>query len=122
MNQKKVLIIEDDDIFRGNIFDFLELENFQVLSAADGEIGLELVKEQQPDLILCDINMPNINGYQVLKKLRENSETANLPFIFITESADYDSRSYALQLGANGYLNKTVSLKDLLVVIEAELK
>jgi DNA-binding response OmpR family regulator len=115
--KKLILIIEDSEIIRSIIFEFLELKNFNVLSAEDGCIGLHLAKELQPDLILCDINMPKLDGYGVLKKLREDLSTATIPFIFLTAEADPDSRCRAMQLGANDYLTKPVNVSKLLNAI-----
>jgi len=120
--KKLILIIEDDEIFRSIIFDLLELENFNVISAQDGFLGLKLAKQFNPDLILCDINIPHLNGYEVLNKLREDLTIANIPFIFITSDRDTKSRSHAMQLGANDYLTKPVKIRTLLESIAHQFK
>lgn len=120
--KKLILIIEDDEIFRSIIFDLLELENFNVISAQDGFLGLKLAKQFNPDLILCDINIPHLNGYEVLNKLREDLTITNTPFIFITSDTDTKSRSQAMQLGANDYLTKPVKIRTLLESIAHQFK
>ena len=117
-----ILVIEDDEIIRSIIFEFLELKQFNVISAEDGCIGARLAQEQQPDLILCDINMPNLDGYGVLSKIRKNPITANIPFIFLTAEADSDSQKRAVQLGANDYLTKPVNIRKLFQAIANQLQ
>lgn len=117
---KKILIIEDDEAFRSTLSDFLTLFDFQVIDAEDGLIGLKLATEHHPDLIICDVNMPGINGYEVLKELRSNPDTEKTPFLFLTSEADVEKRACALKLGANAYLNKSVQLNDLLMAVETQ--
>ncbi|MEW6491708.1 MAG: response regulator [Cyanobacteriota bacterium] len=112
-----VLVIEDDETLRSNLFEFLEMEEFNVLSAQDGCSGLQLAQEIKPNLIICDINMPNLNGFEVLKKLREDVTTAKIPFIFHTSETDSDSHRRAMQLGANAYLTKPVTLEKFLETV-----
>jgi len=92
------------------------------MSAQDGCLGFLLAKEFQPDLILCDINMPNLDGYGVLKKLRDDFSIAETPFIFITSETDSNSYYRALQLGANDYLIKPISMSQLLEAIANQFK
>lgn len=115
-----ILVIEDDDMMRSTLFEILELEDFNVVSAGDGFLGLRIAKEMQPDLIICDLNIPNLNGYGVLHKLRNDLTTAKIPFIFLTSEGDADSRRRAMQLGANGYLTKPVAISTLLETIRAK--
>lgn len=117
---KKILIIEDDEAFRSTLCDFLSLFDFDVIDAENGLIGLKLATDHQPDLIICDVNMPGINGYEVLKELRSNPDTAKTPFLFLTSEADAEKRASALKLGANAYLNKSVQLNDLLMAVETQ--
>lgn len=119
--KKLILIIEDDEIIRSIIFEFLELENFNVISAENGSHGLLLAEEFKPDLIICDINLPNINGYTVLKKIRENVAIAKIPLIFLSAETSQDSRSLARELGANDYLSKPVKINKLLDAIAQAL-
>jgi DNA-binding response OmpR family regulator len=111
---KLVLLIEDDPMFRLSIFEFLESQNFNVISTEDGMSGLQLAQEFHPDLIVCDINLPHLNGFDILNKVRGDLATAKTPFIFLTSETDPDSRRRAMQLGANDYLTKPVSLNQLL--------
>ncbi|MDY6900336.1 MAG: response regulator, partial [Cyanobacteriota bacterium] len=80
----KILVIEDEESVRENILDLLEAESFEILAAANGKIGIDLAVSEAPDLILCDLMMPNIDGYEVLKKLNLQAATATIPFIFLT--------------------------------------
>lgn len=114
-----ILLIEDDDMMRSTLFDILELEDFNVVSAGDGLLGLRLAKEMQPDLIICDLNIPLLNGYGVLQRLQESLTTANIPFIFLTCENSPESRQRAMQLGANSYLTKPVTISKLLDTIKA---
>ncbi len=86
-----ILIVEKDDILRSNIFDSLELEGYNVISAENGVLGLQLAKEFQPDLILCEVDLPDFNGYEVAKKLREDLTTAKIPVIFLTSEPDNET-------------------------------
>nr|WP_026733080.1 response regulator [Fischerella sp. PCC 9605] len=118
---KKILMIEDNEDFRLIVCEFLRLNNFQLICAENGLIGLNIAKDQQPDLILSDINMPELNGYEVLEGLRNNIYTATIPFIFITSEEDEAYRCRALQLGANGYLIKPVDINEFLDAITTHL-
>ncbi|MCA1993113.1 MAG: response regulator [Coleofasciculus sp. S288] len=107
-----ILIIENNEMTRSNFIEFLEAKNFNIISAGDGASGLQLAKQFHPDLILCEINLPSLSGFGVLKELRRDFITAKTPFIFLT--SDSDSRYRAMQLGANDYLTKPVTLNKLL--------
>lgn len=117
-----ILIIEDDSTFRSILFELLELEDYNVVSAEDGSLGLQLAQTLEPNLILSDISMPKLDGYGVLKKLRENLTTAKIPFIFLTAQTDSISRHRAMQLGANDYLTKPVSYGQLVIALQNQLK
>ncbi|MGQ4646255.1 response regulator [Lyngbya aestuarii] len=119
---KTILIIEDDELFRSMLFGLLEMEDFNVISAADGSNGLILAKQLQPDLVISDINLPYLNGLGVLNKLRNDLTTAHLPFMFLTSKSDQETRSLAMKLGANAYLTKPVHLSNLLEAINNHLK
>ena len=84
----KILVIEDEDLIRESIIDALEEEGYQCLQAENGRVGIETAKENLPDLILCDIKMPETNGHQVLVALKEDPTTSIIPFVFISALVD----------------------------------
>ena len=112
--KKKILLIDDDEIIRLTFFEMLEAFEFNVFTAKDGFSGLSLAKKIHLDVILCDLNMPFLNGFEVLKELRDNLATAKTPFIFLTADTDPKNRVQAMQLGANDYLTKPVDIHKLL--------
>lgn len=118
---KKVLVIEDDAIMRVVLGKLLLAENFDVFTADNGLVGLHLANKQEPDLIVSEVNMPYMNGYEVLKKLRQNLKTANIPFIFLTSENDINNRSIALLQGANDYLTKPLEFSEFRKAITAQL-
>lgn len=103
---EKILVIEDELQTREILIESLEAEGFDVISAENGQIGVNQVKEHLPDLIICDIMMPELNGYGVLTTLRQNPITANIPLIFLTANTREAEQYYGIEIGANGYLNK----------------
>lgn len=119
---KKILVIEDEPTIRDLIADLLEAEDFISLCAQDGATGLKLAVEEQPDLILCDIMMPEMDGYSVLTALRQNLRTAALPFIFLTAKADKPDVRRGMVLGADDYITKPFGRDELLDAIHARLK
>ncbi|HAZ48220.1 MAG TPA: response regulator [Cyanobacteria bacterium UBA11369] len=119
---KKILVIEDDEYLRLVIERFLKSQGFNVLTAENGFIGLVLAKEQKPDLIVCDIKMPVLDGYGVLENLRKDFKIAKIPVFFISFYADEERIERAYQLGVNDYLKKPVDLNELLAKIEQQLK
>jgi signal transduction histidine kinase len=118
----KILIIEDNASIRENILEMLIQQGFEVFEAENGQIGLELALKHLPDLILCDVIMPELDGYGVLEKLRQNSETATIPFIFLTALSDRIDARKAMELGADDYVTKPCSLKSILKAVNAQLK
>jgi DNA-binding response OmpR family regulator len=118
---KTILVIEDSALLRSCICEWLELENFNVHGAGDGIAGLWFIENFQIDLIVCDINMPKLNGFGVLEALRKNPVTAKIPFIFLTSEVDRESRWKAMQLGANDYLNKPLRLQEFSEAIANQL-
>lgn len=117
----KILVIEDNPDIQDSLRDFLETRGFEVMLAKNGVIGLQMVNERMPDLIVSDINMPELDGYQVLSLLRQNSITATIPVIFLTGEVDEVHRRRAMQLGVNEYLTKPTIFPKLLRVITAQL-
>lgn len=118
----KILVIEDDPVIRGNLIDLLELENYMVSHAEDGLSGVQLARESLPDLIICDIMMPNLDGYGVLTALRTQPATAMIPFIFLTAKADKADRRAGMGLGADDYLTKPFTSDEVLSAIDARFK
>lgn len=117
----KILVIEDEADVRDSIVDILNAEDFIVDSAANGQDGLTLIAEFRPDLVLCDIMMPILDGYGVLEHLRRQEATKTLPFIFLTAKADKAEMRTGMNLGANDYLTKPFTHDDLLGMIRARL-
>jgi len=117
----RILIIEDEAGIRANLERFLRLEGHQPLQATDGRQGLEMARTERPDLVLCDIRMPELNGFEVLAALRADPATAEMPFIFITASAERDSRAFGLDLGAHDYVAKPFDLAHLRALIASRL-
>lgn len=117
-----ILLIEDNASVRRNVAEMLTLEGYRVFSAADGAEGLRQVREHQPDLILCDILMPNMGGYEVLAQVRANAATASLPFIFLTAKGDMQDLRLGMSLGADDYLAKPVARADLLEAVRTRLQ
>ncbi|WRH68311.1 MAG: EAL domain-containing protein [Planktothrix sp. GU0601_MAG3] len=117
----KILVIEDEDLIRDNIIELLETENFGVFNAKNGKIGLQLAIQHQPDLILCDVMMPEIDGYGVLVALQKNPVTATIPFIFLTANSGVSDLRKGMQLGADDYLTKPFTPKELLKTIMIRL-
>ena len=116
-----ILVIEDEEPIRITLLDRLTLEGFRVQTAADGEAGLRSVQEQPPDLILCDIMMPGLDGYAVARELQKNEQTACIPFIFLSAKADPPQVRAGMELGADDYLCKPVAKADLLTAIQTRL-
>ena len=116
-----ILLIEDEDSLRSTLADLLTMEGFVVATAATGEQGLRSVEERPPDLILCDIVMPGLDGYGVLRKLQLDERTATIPFIFLTANASSVQVRDGMELGADDYLCKPVAMTELLSAIRTRL-
>lgn len=119
---KKILIIEDERLVRENLAELLTFENFQVLEATDGLRGVKLAEKEHPDLILCDVMIPILDGYGVLTQLRQNPKTAIIPFIFMTALADRMNTRKAMELGADDYITKPCSAAELMRSIRVRLE
>ncbi|WP_428329502.1 response regulator [Mucilaginibacter sp.] len=119
---KKVLIIEDNDDIRDNIVEILELAGYIVQSAKNGKAGVEMATKHIPDIILCDIMMPELDGYGVLYMLNKNPETNAIPFIFLTAKAERIDMRKGMEMGADDYLTKPFDDMELLNAIESRLK
>jgi CheY-like chemotaxis protein len=114
---KTVLVIEDNLEIRENMCEILELEGFMVIAATNGTAGLQMATEDLPHIILCDILMPSLDGYGVLTAIRKNPETENIPFIYVTASAEKGEIKLAMDMGADGYVRKPFDVSDLIEVI-----
>ncbi len=117
----KILVIEDEGPVRSNLIELLEAEDFAALGAENGRVGVQLAGEQLPDLILCDIMMPELDGYGVLAQLREDPHTATIPLIFLTAKAEMADLRQGMTLGADDYLTKPFTRDDLLHAISTRL-
>jgi len=116
-----VLVIEDEAPIRNNLSRLLSAEGYDVIAAADGAGGIAAARDRRPDLIVCDIRMPQVDGYKVLAALRDDPGTAAIPLIFLTASADRDERQRGLESGAHDYLTKPFRVQDLLEVVRKHL-
>lgn len=119
---KKVLLIEDDLIIRENISELIELAGYEVEVAENGIKGVELCKIFEPDLIVCDVMMPELDGYGVLYILSQKPETASIPFIFLTAKSETEDLRKGMELGADDYLFKPFDSTALIRAIESRLK
>lgn len=119
---KTILLIEDNTEVRENTAEILELANYKVYTAENGKVGVELAKKHIPDLIICDIMMPELDGYGVLHVLSKNRETAGIPFIFLTAKSEKEDFRKGMNLGADDYLTKPFDDLTLLDAIEIRLK
>ena len=104
---KKILFIEDESTLQKTFEDVLAQGGYKVISALDGKIGLRLAKSEKPDLILLDLVLPNIHGFEVLKRLKQDPETEKIPVIILTNLEKMEDVKEAIELGANTYLVKT---------------
>ena len=119
---KTILLIEDDADVRDNTAEILELANYRVLKAENGRKGVDLARKETPDLVLCDIMMPELDGYGVLHLLSRTPETAEVPFIFLTAKAERSDVRKGMELGADDYLTKPFEESELLNAIEGRMK
>lgn len=116
-----VLVIEDEDALREEIVAQLEFSGYHVLEANNGKAGLIVTKESNPDLIVCDVSMPKMDGFEVLMALRQNEATASIPLIFLTARVDRSFQRHGMELGADDYLTKPFTNSELLTAIKARL-
>jgi len=117
----KILVIEDEQLIREDIIEILTSHGFDSVGAEDGLMGMQLARNYHPDLIICDITMPNLDGYGVLRELRLSSQFATTPFMFMTAKADRASQRLGMNLGADDYLTKPIGQNDLLEAIATRL-
>lgn len=119
---KSILIIEDNNDIRESTAEILELSGYTVYQASNGKTGIELATQYKPDIILCDVMMPELDGYGVLYLLSKNPELLNIPFIFLTAKADRVDFRKGMEMGADDYLTKPFDDIELLNAIESRIK
>jgi DNA-binding response OmpR family regulator len=120
--KKKILVIEDERATRSNLLKFLESEGYTAIGAENGRLGIQSAQDNLPDLIICDILMPELDGYDVLTELQKEPETAAIPFIFLTVATDAEHFRQGMQLGADDYLSKPATSAELRAAINSRLK
>jgi CRP-like cAMP-binding protein/CheY-like chemotaxis protein len=118
---KKILLIEDDTVLRENTAELLELSGYAVITASNGKAGLDQIKSCLPDIIVCDIMMPEIDGYGVLEALSKNEKTKYIPFIFLSAKTERKDVRKGMDLGADDYITKPFSEAELISAIESRL-
>src|SRR5690349_2977118 len=119
---QKILVIEDTPDVRELITDTLRFNGFDTVAAADGEAGIQAALTHLPDLILCDVQMPRKDGFEVLADLRARPATATIPFVFLTGQSDKSHMRLGMNLGADDFLAKPFMLQDLMAAVNARLK
>src|SRR6266446_7708355 len=117
----KILVIEDEPEMRRNITTLLRFKNYEPIAAENGLVGVEMARREKPDLILCDVMMPELDGFGVLRALQKDAKLALIPFIFLTAKGEKDDLRCGMNLGADDYLTKPVANYDLVQAIEARL-
>ena len=119
---QKILVIDDDELVCEMIATSLQMEGFETIRAFDGTLGVEAARIHLPDLIVCDVVMPNLDGYGTLKALREKPATATIPFIFLTGQAAKSDMRQGMVLGADDFLTKPVMIAELVAAIRTRLQ
>lgn len=119
---KRIVVIEDEPEMRRNITRLLTLEGYEAASAENGLAGLELVRQRKPDLVLCDVMMPAMDGHEVLRRVREDAALRSIPFIFLTAKGEKSDQREGMNLGADDYLTKPVDNEDLIAAVAARLQ
>jgi DNA-binding NarL/FixJ family response regulator len=119
---KKILVIEDEPEMRRNITTLLRYYNYEPIAAENGRVAVEMARREIPDLILCDVMMPELDGYGVLHALQSDPSLARIPFIFLTAKGEKDDLRSGMNLGADDYLTKPVVNADLVRAIESRLR
>jgi CRP-like cAMP-binding protein/CheY-like chemotaxis protein len=118
---KKILIIEDHEDIRENLAEILDLAGYETFTAENGKIGIEIAEKAHPDLVLCDVMMPVLDGYGTLSILHKKHATADIPFIFLTAKSEKADFRYGMNLGADDYITKPFESNELLKVVEMRL-
>lgn len=118
---KSVLIIEDDMVLRENTAELLELSHYHVITAPNGKVGVALAKKKLPDIIVCDIMMPELDGYETLKRLSKYDTTKHIPFIFLSAKIEHSDVRKGMDMGADDYITKPFEEDELISAIESRL-
>jgi DNA-binding response OmpR family regulator len=119
---KKILFIDDNHELRQITLEALELEGFEVIGASDGLQGIKIANEQNPDIILCDIVMPGLDGFEVCTRLKINALTSSSPFIFLTALADAENIHKGIEVCADDYIVKPFTLDELIETIDTSMR
>jgi DNA-binding NarL/FixJ family response regulator len=122
MPDAKILVIDDEPRMRSNLATILRMEGFEAIEAKDGLAGVDAARRHQPDLIVCDISMPGLDGHGVLAQVRGDALLARVPFVFLTARGQKDDLRTGMNLGADDYLVKPVAAEELLAAVRARLK
>lgn len=122
LDMKKILIVDDNHDLRNLTIEALELEGYHAIGAENGTQGISLAKEAKPDIIFCDIMMPETDGYEVYENLKQNSSTSLTPFVFITALAEKEHIRKGMEIGADDYITKPFTLKDLIKTINTRIQ
>src|SRR5215207_4494348 len=120
--QKTILVIDDNNDLRENTAEILELAGYRTITAENGKRGVEMAVKEKPSVIVCDIMMPELDGYGVLHLLRKNADTQNIPFIFLTAKTERSDFRKGMEMGADDYVTKPFDDIELLNAIEIRLK
>ena len=118
----KILLIEDEELVRENVLELLDAEGFETCCADNGRVGINIAQQENPDLILCDVMMPELDGYGVLEQVRQNPHTVTIPFIFLTAKAAKGDFRAGMELGADDYLTKPFTRAELLGAVGSQLR
>ncbi len=118
----RLLVIDDDEQTRENLQIILDMEGYTVSSAGNGRAGLKLAQSERPALIICDVSMPEMDGHEVLRQLRNDPKTAEIPFIFLTAQGERHQQRAGMNMGADDYLCKPLDAEDLLAAVRARLQ
>jgi DNA-binding NarL/FixJ family response regulator len=118
---KKILVIEDHPQMRRNVTTILTMEGYQAIAAENGRLGLAAAREHRPDMIICDVMMPELDGLGVLAAVRADESIANIPFILLTARGEKLDQRIGMNLGADDYLSKPVEHSELMAAVEARL-
>lgn len=119
---KSILVIEDDENIRESLIDLLETRRYHIISAENGTEGIRLAQLHQPSLIICDVMMGGISGYDVIDSIRKSDNLSAIPFVFLSAKVMHSDKEFAIKMGANHYLTKPFRAQDLFAVVETLLK